>query len=354
MKIRSMVALVCSAALVLSLAAGCGGGGGAVQELSPKEILAKSIEGQNEVVSSKFAFDLSFDTSSLDVSDAEGQEMAAALGSAKLAFSGEADSKRPFTYLLAQVDVTVEGEQHKFDAKLYSDGSKLLLNVPYVYQFLPDSSMQKDYYIFDSALLEQADQGMQSPVNPQMLLGSTAMKELSVYTAQAYLDVLTDESIVDMGEQEIDVNGAKVKTRGITLKITKADVIAFLQKTLELYDDATWNELNFAYMSSLDASLTQESYGTQMAQQKTEAQTALDEATTTLTDDTNFQIDTYIDSDFNMVAIKGVVSVGGVDETASGNLKVNFNGTMWDFNKASEMQLPEITPENSLNLSDMM
>jgi hypothetical protein len=353
MKIRSMVALVCSLALVLSLVAGCGGGG-AVQEMSPREILAKSISAQNEVVSSKFAFDLSFDVSELDIKDAEGEQMAAALGSAKLAFSGEADSKRPFTYLLAQVDVTVEGEQHKFDAKLYSDGSKLLLNIPYVYQFLPDASLQKEYYIFDSALLEQANQGMQAPVNPQMLLGSAAMKELSVYTAQAYLDVLPDESIVDMGEQEIDVNGGKVKTRGITLKITKADVLAFLQKTVELYDDATWNELNFAYMSSLDPALTQDSYNTQMAQQKTEAQKALDEATTSLTDDTSFQVDTYIDSDFNMTAIKGTVSVSGADETATGKIKVIFNGTMWDFNKVSDMQLPETTPENSLNLSDMM
>ena len=353
MKIRAMVAAVCSFTLVAALVAGCGGGN-AVQEMSPREILAKSIDVHNEVKSSKFAFDLAFDTSELDVSDAESQEMAAALSSAKLAFSGEADSQRPFTYLLANVDITVEGEQHKFDAKLYSDGSKLLLNVPYINQFLPDPSLQKEYYIFDSALLEQADQNMESPINPQMLLGSTAMKALTVYTSQAYLGVLPDSSIVDKGEQEVEVNGAKVKARGITLAITKADLIAFMQKTVELYDDATWNELNFAYMSSLDAALTKEAYDASMATQKTEAQKALDEAQGTLTEDTNFAIDTYIDKDFNLVAFQGTVIVGGNDEQATGKIKVIFNGTMWDFNKVSDMQLPETTPENSLNLSDMM
>ena len=352
MKKRIIALVMC--VFFVALLAGCGGAADPLQTMTPKDVLKKSFELSSAQETSKFKITLSTQVNKLESSDPQAATMKAFLNSLKGSIEGSGDTKGEKAFISASLDAIVDNQQKHIDAKIFSDGKQLIVNLPIIKEFIPDKSKYRDYYIIDQKAMNQDPQmqmsGADNMINPQ----SAQYKALSAYMSQAYVDIIPDTAVTDNGIQQADTADGKVKVRSIDLTLAKADLAAVITKTIALYSDPKYIELYTAYIKSNDKTVTDAKIKEDIAKAKDEMVKFQTDSLPGIQDTSQLTMKILIDDSFNMIKNDIVCSIKAAEQGTAMDLVVMIGVEQSDFNKPVNIQFPQLTLQNSANASNMM
>ena len=341
---KRIIALLASLAFAVAIMGGCGAAPDPLETMSAKDVLKKSFDVSSTQDTSKFKITLATKVNALESSDPQTATMKAFLNSLKGSIEGSGDSKTQKAFISASLDAMIENQQKHIDAKIFSDGKQLIVNLPIIKEFIPDKSQYRDYYVIDQKDMQQDPQVQMSGAGNMMNPQSPQYKALSAYMSQAYVDVIPDTAIKDNGIQELETSAGKVKVRSLDLTITKTDIAAVVKRTIELFSDPKYIELYTAYVKSTDVKITDAKVKEDLASAKQEMVKFQTESLPGIQDATKFTMKTSIDSAFNMIKNDMVFDIKASEQGTTMDLTVTVGMEQWDFNKAVDIQFPAAYP----------
>ncbi|MCH4887248.1 hypothetical protein EZV73_06680 [Acidaminobacter sp. JC074] len=329
---KRILSLVMIFALVMAMFVGCGGeenGIKAAEKMTAQEVYEKVQEASKTMTNTSFLADFNLEMSGLE-------EMGFA-GPMGMTVTG--DMKDAENMMMA---LTVDtGQGMTISGEIYMTDKKMLIHAPLLQQFMG--------YAYISADLDQLAESTGTPVTQpdpekvQAILDRFA--ETTEYSIYDLVKIREEKETVEITVNEEVVETVKL-TADIQLDGAEDVLFAFIEFIMS---DAEAKELFFSNMT--EEQLNEAIAEMNNEEARAEMKAALDAITVN-----ELTVVTYANADYLTVKTEMMVDVDFVDPTTEESMNIKLNGFMDYFNigGVESIVLPEVAPEEIMNLNDMM
>jgi len=329
---KKIVSLIMIFALVMTMFVGCGGeesGIKAAEKMTAQEVYEKVQEASKSMTNTSFLADFDFEMSGLE-------EMGFA-GPMGMTITGDIKDQENLMMALT-VDT---GQGMTFSGEIYMTDKKMLIHAPMLQQFMG--------YAYISADLDQLAEKTGTPVSqpdPEKVQAIIdRFEENSEYSLYDLVKIREEKETVEVTVNEEVIEAVKL-TADIQLEGAEDVLYSFIEFMMT---DAEAKEVFFSNM-------TEEQLNETIAQLNNEETKAeFKEVLEALTVN-ELTVVTYANADYLTVKTEMVVDVDFVDPTTEETMNIKLSGFMDYFNigGVEEIVLPEVAPEEIMNLNDMM
>ncbi len=320
-----------------------GSGKPAVKKMTAKDLLRTAIENSMEVKSAEQ--DLHMDLA-LDVGENEDpnmQMMASMLQEVGLDLHSKMDSSGEIPNMQMTGSVKMSGMSYEFE--MYMNQEKVAMKMP----------MNPKYLV--SSVVDEEGQSM--------TLDQEKAKEITLKVMDIMLEQLSDDQITKEKDAEVTINEETVKVTKINIAMDDTQAKAFLKKAIKavMTDESVRDMIVVQSQKQAKAfggeEPTKEEILADLDESVKNIEEGWDEAVKLFTVNT-LEMSYGIDSNTQIISSDGTVDVTvippveeGQEESKPINAKVNFNATSSNINGDITIEFPELTEENSQDVSEM-
>ncbi|MCC5910962.1 MAG: hypothetical protein JJT76_11055 [Clostridiaceae bacterium] len=319
---------------------------------SARETLEEALLNETEINTSQFKVSFSLNVDASTMQDPQFGFIASMVNNARITVEGmaDADGKKAS----AQISLSFGGMA--FNGEVYYFDNKFAVKLPFLAQILGDSSFAENYIVMDAdVFMEEL-----SPYQQQVEYEEEEILEVYRKIITTSLEVLSDNAIVDKGQQDITVGTKNLKAREIEIAIDQVEIKALIKNLMSMLEDDQFRDIAFDIVSTMDPYMTREVFDGEVNNMLEEIEDFdMDEMFQEMgkvIDMDNFYIKSniYLDDTPYVVKYISEIAIGLREGEDFINIRAKGEGDTWNINQSLDIDTPDIHEGNSIDFFDLV
>lgn len=363
MRKKQIISLILSIFLVMG-AVGCS----SPSDETPREALEKAFEKELEVVTSDTELDLNLSFTADDASglDPEAAMMLGAMEDLRLNMRMQGDMEAGKVAM--QAKAYAAGMNVDFDLIITEE--MMVAQIPMLAMVLQEPMLRDGYIVLrldelmdDLSALTGEDMGDIAEEFNESLTFFPEHEEIEEITRVALdllLNALEDEAMENLGDVEISIDGEATSATQITITIGEKEIKALGDMMVDLYETEEMRDFMFEMSGQFEADLTREAFEEEMdeiTQEMREDIHMFMEEVMPLMDHeaSDIALSFYLDGDYQIIrtAVNSLIVLEPEEEVRL-TMDANFTVDAITINEPVEIEIPELTDENSIDLMQLI
>ena len=333
---------------VMIFAVACGSGDDSMTDM---ELFEEAVRANLDRTSYSYEGEVSLRIEDLQLEDPDAAMMFGMFQQLGMTMKGAMDQRDPED-LRFHLDGQLNAMGMGIAMEIYVADNLMVLRAPMMTQFFQDPRLMNGYVIMDLDQMEEDPHEMQmgAAFNEDDVLA------LFNYFGEITLSIMEEDFIENRGEQTVSIDGVDTKATELVITIGEEEFERIWRAIPEVLQDEE--------LRGLLGNLLDEEHQGEMERELDEFlemvdDEAMEEALEAIKEAVDFEnseirFTLFIDDEYRIIMEKGEFTLAVRDGGESAVIHFGMTMSYWNINQDVDIQLPELTEENSIHLEELI